>query len=43
MREKHLDYDSAFNFLKEKRKCVKPNTTFEQTLRGWNSVSIQII
>lgn len=35
MREHGLTYDDAFKLLKSKRSCVKPNVTFERTLREW--------
>lgn len=43
MRERQLSYDAAFDFLKEKRKCVKPNVEFERTLRLWGKSSFKHI
>jgi len=37
MRERRLSYDVALNFLREKRKCIKPNSGFEHALRGWGA------
>ncbi len=32
------DYDTAFNFVKDKYPRVWPNTTFEEALRSWNYI-----
>lgn len=42
MRERRLSYDVALNFLREKRKCIKPNSGFERALREWGVVSYSL-
>ncbi|KAI5119809.1 hypothetical protein M0805_006942 [Coniferiporia weirii] len=32
---KGMDYDDAFGLVKSRRRCVKPNSGFEKTLREW--------
>jgi len=41
MREHKLSYDDALQLLKSKRSCVKPNSSFEKTLREWQKDSRQ--
>ncbi|EJC98349.1 phosphatases II [Fomitiporia mediterranea MF3/22] len=35
MRERALSYDAALQIVRSRRKCIKPNVGFENTLRSW--------
>lgn len=36
MRNQKMDYDAAYNFLKEKRSCIHPNSNFVEQLREFS-------
>jgi len=37
IRERSMTYDAAFDLLKRRRQCIKPNSGFVKTLREWES------
>ena len=37
IRNHHLSYDNAFDLVKRKRACVKPNAGFVRALQEWES------
>jgi len=37
IRERSMTYDAAFDLVKRRRQCIKPNSGFVKTLREWES------
>ncbi|KAF7370086.1 Phosphatases II [Mycena sanguinolenta] len=37
IREHSLSYDAAFDIVRQRRRCIKPNAGFIKTLREWES------
>ncbi|KAJ7272427.1 protein-tyrosine phosphatase-like protein [Mycena rebaudengoi] len=42
IRERHMSYDAAFDLVKTKRCCVRPNPGFVQALREWETDCVHL-
>ncbi|KAJ7752922.1 protein-tyrosine phosphatase-like protein [Mycena metata] len=37
IRDRAMSYDAAFDFVKQRRQCIQPNSGFVKTLREWET------